>query len=252
MKILHLDIETAPNKVYTWGLWNQNVGINQIVEPGYTMCWAAKWHGERKIYFNSMYNVTYEDMLGEVFTLLNEADAVVHYNGEKFDIPTLNREFVVYNIGVPIPFHQIDLLKVVRKRFKFPSNKLDYVAQALGFDGKVQHKGMALWKECMEGDPRAWKIMERYNKQDVVLLEQVYSHILPWIKVHPNHGLFMDTNSPVCTNCGSSSLVKKGIETTLTMQYQRYSCKDCGTPLRGRTTVLSKEDRPNILTQSKL
>ena len=202
--------------------------------------------------FDSVHNNSPEGMLENVFELLNEADAVVHYNGEKFDIPTLNREFTVYGMGVPDPFHQIDLLKVVRKRFRFPSNKLDYVAQALGFGGKIQHKGMDLWNECMAGDDKAWKIMERYNKQDVKLLEDVYNHVLPWIKAHPNHALFMDTDRPVCTNCGSAHIVKKGVETTLTQKYQRYRCEDCGTPLRGRTTILTKEERPNILTQSKL
>ena len=43
MNILLIDIETAPNKVYTWGLWNQNVSLNQIDEVGYTLCWAATW-----------------------------------------------------------------------------------------------------------------------------------------------------------------------------------------------------------------
>jgi len=252
LKLLHLDIETAPNKVYTWGLWNQNVSINQIVEPGYTLCWAAKWHGKPKIMFDSVHKSTPEDMLDGVFALMDEADAIVHYNGEKFDIPTLNREFTVYGMGVPTPFHQIDLLKVVRKRFRFPSNKLDYVAQALGFGGKVQHKGMDLWNECMAGESKAWKTMEKYNKQDVYLLEDVYNHVLPWITAHPNHALFKDTDRPVCTNCGSDDIVKKGVETTLTMQYQRYRCNVCGTPLRGRSTIVDKDKKSHILTQSKL
>jgi len=252
MKILHLDIETAPNKVYTWGLWNQNVGINQIVEPGYTLCWAAKWHGQREVFFNSVHQSSEKEMLQEIFDLLEEADAVVHYNGEKFDIPTLNKEFAINNMGVPQPFHQIDLLKTSRKRFRFPSNKLDYVAQAFGLGSKVKHKGMELWNQCMEGNASAWKQMERYNKQDVRLLEPLYTTLLPWIKSHPNHALFMETDRPVCPNCGSKHVVKKGTETTKTMSYQRYKCSDCGTPIRGRTNNVSKEKRGHILTQSKL
>lgn len=252
MKILHIDIETAPNKVYTWGLWNQNIAINQIVEPGYTLCWAAKWHGKKEIMFNSIYESSEKEMLEEVHDLLGKADAVTHYNGRKFDIPTLNKEFILNDMPVPDPYHQIDLLHVAKKQFKFPSNKLDYISQALGLGSKTKHMGMDLWKECMAGNDKAWKIMKKYNKQDVILLEKLYDRLLPWIKTHPNHALYSDSNRPVCPNCGSEHVVKKGVETTLTMSYQRYRCGDCGTPLRGRTNILNKYKKKNILTQSKL
>lgn len=252
MKILLLDIETAPNKVYTWGLYNQNVGINQIVEAGYTLCWAAKWLNEDGVMFDSVHKSTEIHMLQGIHNLLADADAVVHYNGSKFDIPTLNKEFVIKGMEVPTPYHQIDLYRVVKQRFKFPSNKLDYVAQALGLGGKVKHKGMDLWNECMQGEEESWQQMEAYNIQDVVLLENLYKRILPWIASHPNHGLHSDEDRPVCPNCGSVHVVKKGIETTKTMQYQRYRCSDCGTPLRGRLSITPKEKRPNILTGSKL
>ena len=99
MKILHLDIETAPNVVYTWGLYNQNISINQIVEPGYTLCWAAKWDDDSQVLFDSVYQSSPKKMLTNMHKLLEKADAVVHYNGKKFDIPTLNREFLLYNLS---------------------------------------------------------------------------------------------------------------------------------------------------------
>lgn len=252
MKILHLDIETAPNVCYTWGLWNQNIGINQIVESGYTLCWAAKWHGERTVEFASIHHDGEHPMLERMHELLSEADAVVHYNGTKFDMPTLNKEFIRYDMNPPAPYHQIDLLKVAKRRFRFTSNKLDYVAQYLGRGSKVKHMGMDLWTACMQGDEKAWRTMKRYNIQDVKLLEEVYNDMLPWIQDHPNHALYNDDSRPQCPNCGSNHVVKKGIETTKTMQYQRYSCVDCGTPIRGRYSVTDTEKRKGILTQSKL
>lgn len=248
MKILLLDIETAPNKVYAWGLFKQNISINQIVEPGYTMCWAAKWLGKREIIYDGLNIATEQEMVEHMWHLLDEADAVVHYNGTKFDMPTLNREFVKLGYEPPSPYHQIDLLRTVRSQFRMTSNKLDYVAQYLGLGQKTAHTGMQLWTDCMNGDEKAWKLMEKYNKQDVKLLEELYKELLPWIKNHPNHGLYMDTKRPVCTNCGSHHVVKKGVEHTLTQSYQRYKCKDCGTPLRGRYAMpQDKEARENIL-----
>lgn len=252
MKLLHFDLETAPNKVYAWGLWKQNIAINQIEEPGYTMCFAAKWEGSKEVIFDSFWKSGFEAMLEHAWELLNEADAVIHYNGKKFDIPVLNWEFVQQDWEPPDPYHQIDLYQVVKQRFRIPSNKLDYVAKMLGFEGKIQHKGMDLWKECMDGNKKSQKEMELYNRQDVILLPKVYKKLLPWIKNHPNHALYMDTDRPVCPNCGSEHVIKKGTETTLTMQYQRYRCADCLTPIRGRSTVTSQEKKSHILTQSKL
>ena len=247
LKILYLDIETAPNRVYCWGLWDQNIGLNQIEEPGYTLSWSAKWHDGKQMFFDSLQHSSMEDMVAGIHALLEEADAVVHYNGTKFDIPTLNKEFILLGLDPPASYKEIDLLKVARARFKFPSNKLDYVAQALGLGKKTQHKGMALWKGCMENDPASWKTMEKYNKQDVVLLEKVYKRMLPWIKNHPNYGLYVDTDRPVCRNCGSPKVTKKGIEYTQVGQYQRYKCSKCGMHIRGSTLLNSAEDRKKLL-----
>lgn len=170
MRLLHIDIETAPNKAYVWGLWNQNVGINQIVEPGYTLCWAAKWHGKKEVMFDSVQESGAKAMIKRVHALLNEADVVCHYNGQKFDVPTLQGEFLQSDLPPPDPFKQLDLLRTARKEFRFPSNKLDYISQQLGIGSKVSHKGMELWRDCMDGCPKAWRVMKRYNVQDVRLL----------------------------------------------------------------------------------
>lgn len=247
MKVLLIDIETAPNKVYTWGLFNQNVSIDQIVEPGYTLCWAAKWLDSKEIMFSSVYGDGPELMIDKVYQLLDEADIVVHYNGTKFDIPTLNKEFLLYSMWPPSPVLEIDLLKTARKRFRLASNKLSYVARTLGLGDKVKHKGMALWNECMEGDPEAWETMKRYNKQDVVLLQDVYGRLLPWIPNHPNHAHFVSPDAPVCPNCGSYHVQKRGTYYTKTMKYQRYHCQNCGAWSRGRTTTSEKKDKQNTL-----
>jgi len=225
MKILHTDIETYPNKAYVWGLWKQNIAINQIVEAGYTACWAAKWHGSDEIFFDAEWRN--KNFIKEIHTLLDEADVVVHYNGKKFDIPMLNREFITHDLPPPAPYKEIDLLQVARK-FRFPSKKLDYVAQELNIGQKVQHAGMPLWTGCMAGDKDSQKIMEVYNLEDVELLERLYEKLLPWITQHPNHGLFTDGSDHVCPNCGSHNIVKRGYRDTRVGRYQRYRCNGCG------------------------
>lgn len=231
MKTLLLDIETAPNLVHVWGLWNQNVGVPQIIGAGYVMCWAAKWYGSDDIMFASCHRKKPLTMLRGIHNLLDDADAVVHYNGTKFDIPTLNKEFLLYGLPPPAPYKQIDLLKTARTQFKFPTNKLDYVARALKVGQKTSHIGHELWIRCMNGDPEAWKTMEEYNRNDVLILEKVYDELKPWIKDHANLSLYKE--ELVCPNCGSHSYQRRGFAYTKTAKYARFQCTSCGNWFRG-------------------
>jgi RNase P subunit RPR2 len=233
--------------VFAWGLWKQDIHIDNIVEPGYTLCFAAKWHGEKEMIYKSVHHDGDEVMIQTAYDLINQADAVVHYNGTKFDMPILNQEFLAYGLDPPSPVHQIDLLKTAKRQFRLPSNKLDYVARFLGLQGKIKHKGMQLWLECMEGNESAWNTMRRYNIQDVRLLERVYKTLMPWIKDHPNMGLYNQKDRPVCTNCGSHHLQRRGQERTKTQVYQRFQCTDCGKWQRGRLNDTPQQQKANTL-----
>jgi len=231
MRILFLDIETAPNLAHVWALWDQNVALSQLMESGYTLCWAAKFLGEEKIYSSSRETRTEEDMLLGIHALLNEADAVVHFNGKRFDIPTLNKDFLENDFPPPSPYKQIDLWQTVKTEFKFPSNKLEYVCKALGVGQKIKTIGHELWVRCMAGDPEAWTMMIEYNINDVLILEEVYYKLLPWIKGHASYSMYSE-GAMVCPNCGSSHYQKRGFTYTLASKYQRMQCSDCGTWFR--------------------
>ena len=241
MKILLLDIETAPNTAHIWGLFKQNISINQIMESSYVLCWAAKWYKDDEVMFSGINTVRPKSMLNRIYKLLNDADAVIHYNGTKFDIPTLNKEFLLYGMTPPAPYKQIDLLKVAKGQFRFPSNKLDYVAQALGIGKKTKHIGHELWIQCMAKDKAAWEMMEEYNKNDVILLEQVYDKLKPWVKGHANHGVY--ESGLCCTNCGSINYKRSGWAYTQSNKYQRYCCKDCGTWFKAPVVNLAGEPK---------
>lgn len=226
MKILLLDIETAPNVVHVWGLFKQNIAINQIMDSGYVLCYSAKWYNEEKVFYDSVFHSGRDKMLTGIHALMDEADAIIHYNGTKFDIPTLNKEFLLAGISPPSPAKQIDLLRTARSQFRFPSNKLDYVAQSLGIVGKTTHKGHGLWIGCMNGSPEDWAIMKEYNINDVRILEDVYNKLKPWIKNHANHGLFAELGL-VCPNCGGNHYQSRGYAYTHAGKYRRYQCQGC-------------------------
>jgi len=246
IKVLLIDIETAPAQAYIWDLRTRYVPADRIVEPGYTLCFAAKWEGQREVMFHSLWTDGEKKMIKAAHKLMDEADVIVHYNGNKFDTPHLQRDFLAHGLGPTSPATAIDLFRTVKSEFKFMSSGLNYVSKALGIGSKTKHKGMELWTEVMDGDEKAQRIMERYNKQDVRLLERLYKALQPWIKNHPNRGLWMEPGeNPYCPSCGSQKLRFKGYKRTLTLQYKQYHCKNCGAYPRARFS--EKPTRHDIL-----
>lgn len=225
-RILFLDIETAPNVAFVWGLFDQNISHNQVKASSYVLCWAAKWEGRSAMQFDSVHRSSKVVMLKRIHALLDAADIVVHYNGNKFDTPTLNKEFVKAGLLPPSPYKQIDLLRICRQVFRFESNKLDSITQSLAIGRKFKHHGFELWTDCMDGKASAWRIMERYNKQDVALLEKVYHRLLPWITRHPS--LRVAIAKLVCPKCSSSKTQRRGEAITSTALFYRYQCMKCG------------------------
>lgn len=248
MKLLVADIETAPITAHAWGLFKQNIGLNQIIDTGRVMCFSARWLGtKQKPIFFSEFHHDHKKMIVEAYKLLNEADAVITYNGESFDLPTLNREFLKYKFNPPAPYLSIDLLRTMRKRFRFASNKQAHIASELDLTRKIQTRGHELWIDCMNGDPKAWEEMRRYNLGDIKTLEEMYYAILPWIETHPNTALFENPDGkPTCTHCGSKDVQKRGLHRTRAHIYQRYQCTNCGSWLRGRYTL--SKNRKDVLT----
>jgi hypothetical protein len=224
-KILLLDIETSPNLVYTWGLWNQNIGLNQIEETSKVICFSAKWLGSprKDVMFHSVRD-GHDVMIKAAWDLLDQADAVEHYNGTSFDMPHLNREFLELGLGPPKPYQNIDLYRVIKK-FKFQSRKLEHVSTQLGFEGKVKHEGFGLWRKCLQGDDKAWREMKKYNIGDVLLMEDVHEILLPWIPNMPNHRLYNPDAG--CTRCGSTHMQRRGVRRTAISVFQVFQCQEC-------------------------
>lgn len=227
MKKLIVDIETSPNLADVWGLFNQNVGLSQLRDTTRMISFAAKWHKDPEIIFSSDFHNGRKEMVLSIHDLLSEADVAIHYNGMGFDEKHINRE-ILLEMGRPAaPWQSVDLLRVVKKKFRFSSNKLAHIAAQLGVENKEGHEGHTLWVKCMAGDREAWDKMRSYNRQDVVVTEQVYDKLLPWIDGHPNVNLY-EGEDGLCPTCGSINIQKRGFTYTGISKFQRFQCTDCG------------------------
>lgn len=231
MKILLLDIERAPVLATIWSLFDLRVSTDQIIGDSYVLTWAAKWVGQKAIMDGSLLRDGNRGMLKAVRALIDEADAVVTWNGNNFDLKVLHKEFLLLGLKPPAPIKSIDLLPISRGKFYFTSHKMDYVAQQLGVGRKLPHEGHQMWLDCMERKPEAFEKMLRYNRHDVVLLAGIYEKFLPWIPHHPNHSLYNDRKC--CPNCGSENFVRNGFYYSTVTKCPKYICRACGKYFRG-------------------
>ena len=255
-KVLILDIETAPIMAYVWGLWKQNVYINQIHSDWFIFTWAAKWLFEEKTYSGKLTSkeaIAHDDkrIMQSLWAMLNEADIVITHNGDKFDIPKINTRFLMHGMNPPMPYLTIDTLKVVKGQFKFSSNKQELLNITLGSDRKVDTGGFELWEKCYKGDKESLNLMEEYNIGDIISLESNYLKLRPFIKPHPNMGLFILDGHERCPSCGSDDLQAHGKDYLTTVNiFEALRCNNCGAIGRRRKSKLTVNERRNVLSSS--
>lgn len=244
MKVLTLDIETSPLVCYTWGLKNQFIGINQIIEPTRILCFAAKWLDEKRVQFYSEWTTGKQEMLDAAHSLVSEADVIVGYNHRSFDMKHFTREFMEAHMAPPPPVPTVDLFRESLQAY-FPSHKLDYVSQALGLEGKLGHTGFQMWTDVLNGDEKARRLFERYCKQDVVLTEKLYLEMLPYLKTQPIAALYTDDDADIvaCPKCGTETLQRRGFAFTRMGKFVRYQCTDCGSWSRGKKNLKAVDVR---------
>lgn len=251
-KILILDIETSPMKAYIWARWKQNIYLEQTISEWFMICWSAKWLGSPEVESQCLTpkEIINEDdyrIVLDLWKLLDIADIVIAHNGSHFDIPKINSRFIIHNLPPTTPYKQIDTKDVAKKHFGFSSNKLDALATYFGIENKDE-TDFELWAKCLEGDQESLNYMSKYCSKDVLILEQVYLRLRPYIRNHPNIGLYMESSNPVCTTCGSSNIQDINEEVVMsTTKYKLVRCKDCGAISRYRVNNYPKDKKNKLL-----
>ena len=225
IKLLTLDIETAPAQVVVWDLKADWVNPGNILKPRRMICLAAKWLGEPEMIFLSEWDDGHEGMVRKIYELINEADGIITYNGQGFDMPMLHTEFILAGFPPPAPYANIDLMRACKRRFRFMSNSLDFITGQLHIGRKGDSGGMKTWLAMERGDEAARERCRIYNEMDVELTELLYLKLRPWIPNHPSRAIVdADDGCPVC----SGLLRPRGFSFTKTGKYRRFCCDDCG------------------------
>lgn len=250
LNILVFDIETSPEANWTWGRYKVNTLAN--LRPQYMLSFVYTWYGTGEYHFvgqnkdpkyipDHPYRKPRKNqdrwVVAQLWHLMGMADIVVAHNGNQFDVPFQQGREMYYHVAPPPPHASIDTLATVKKHARFTSNRLNDLSQHLLNESKVSHYGIDTWFGCMFGDPGMWEMMEEYNLQDVRLLEELYTLLIPWIKRRknlslPNTNDYTNGRPTICPapGCGGTRLIIRGHlpPTTAGMVYRRFQCKKCG------------------------
>lgn len=252
-KILILDIETSPTEAYVWRMWKENISHKQVISNWFILSWSAKWLFDTEIHSDKVTPIEAIEendyrIMQSMWDMIDEADIIIAHNAKKFDMSRLKTRAMFHGLNPTSPIQIIDTLEVARREGDFPHNSLDGLASFFGIENKVK-VDFELWRKCKMGDKKALIEMENYNQKDVIILEQVYLCLRPYITRHPNLGLYTSMNTPVCPNCGSEDIKDaegKHYYTPMN-KYKVMRCQDCGAANPVRKSSLTKEDRENLI-----
>jgi hypothetical protein len=248
-RVLVWDIETRPPISMHWGTRDQYISPEQMFDMGGMIAWSAQWLGETKVRFMSDHHDGHEDMVRGLHALLSACDVSVGFNHERFDHPHHSTEMELLDLPALPPIPTVDLLKVVRKNFRLPHNKLSAVAKHFGLADKMSNDGWQLWRCCITdtdgrpylapvpkggGCPTHWKQMRKYAVTDTRVTTELYHHLVAggWIKRHPHAALF---GAPLdgCPTCGSTQRTATKPVTLSTGVYPGWRCSSCRSVYRG-------------------
>jgi len=207
-KRLFFDIETSPNIGFFWQSgYKLSVPYSNIIKERAIICICYKWADENKVYSLTWdENQDDKEMLEQFMAVANEASELVGHNSDKFDLPWIRTRCLFHRIPVFPTYTTIDTLKHARSRFRFNSNRLDYIAQFLNVGEKLE-TGFDLWKDIvLKKDKKALKQMVDYCKNDVGILEKVYNEIANYVPHKVHYGVAQTDDKCSCPECGSTDM----------------------------------------------
>ena len=252
-KLLYFDIETAPMKAWVWHTGKNYIRPEDVEQDWFVISWAAKWVCDNVVFSDVL---TPEEALNQddkrickrMWELFDTADVVLGHNSRKFDVRRMNWRFIIHKFSPPSPYKIIDTLTESRKISAASSHKLDQLAKKTGINGGKTDTDFGLWKECVRGNGDALKKMVEYNEHDILIGEEWYFVIRPWMKAHPNMGLYYDTNELRCRNCGNTDVkISNKPYHTPANSYKSWRCGECGAVGRTNTAVIDIEKRRSLM-----
>lgn len=249
-KTLGIDLEVTGALGWTYDVYKG--GMHEVEFDPMIMCFSYGWYDRTKPLnkrrgkiHHERVDITFNDivlnggikarnkemeLVRKAWKLLDEADEVMAFNGDRFDDKVLIAAFMRFRLGMPSPYVTIDPFKM-SKAGKFAQHSLSGLCRALGIPGKAAITHSSLWRDFIAGDKKAKKLMRIYNDVDVKRMYDVFEIIFPYAKQKPKLNLSAYRNGAFCCNwCGAGvdKLKFKANRVYGTGTYRQYLCMGCG------------------------
>ena len=228
---LFFDIETSPNIGLFWEAgYKKNIDVSNIIQERAIICICYKWEEEKDVYYLTWDSKQNDKrMLQQFIEVANSANELVGHNGDKFDLAWIRTRCLFHGIEMFPDYVTIDTLKIARQKFRFNSNRLNYIADFLGIGQKIKTE-YSLWKDILlHKDKEAMAKMIKYCQKDVVLLEKVYKALSIHIKPKTHYGVIFGEDRGTCPECGSDELkINQRIVLASGLKKLRFRCNTCG------------------------
>lgn len=231
IKRLFIDLETSPYLAYVWRTGKQFVNhdlLHNTPKCGAIICACWKFEGGKMNHFE-WNKGNDKQLVKNLIPVLHEADEIIAQNGDRFDIPYINTRIMLHGLGPQPVWKTVDTLVIARRRFKFPSNRLDALGKFMFGEGKIR-VDFQLWRDIIEDNcEKAMSKMVKYCKKDVVLLERVWAEMQMFHGNKTHAGVLNGWDKTSCPHCSCTETAKRKEKITAagTPQVQ-LQCKKCG------------------------
>jgi len=207
-KRLFYDIETSPNIGFFWGAgYKLNISHNNIIKERAIICICYKWEGQDTVHSLEWKEGCDKALLSHFMTVAKTADELVAHNGDRFDEKWIRTRCLIHSIDCPPKLNSFDTLKKARTHFRFNSNRLDYLGK-LFFDEGKSPVGFDDWVQItLHNDKDAMDKMVEYCKKDVILLEDVFHKLQPYVNHNTHAGAHTGYGRFSCPSCGSEETI---------------------------------------------
>ncbi len=210
----------------------ESTGLNATF--GTILCIGYKWSHKPKVHIPTILDYSKQDFLDDKGLVkafaaeYEKADFAVGHYASRFDIPMIQSKLLRYGLPPLAPVPLVDTWRVARDTFKFHSNRLATIEGFLGLPHSKTPISFDDWLQAAHGSRKALKQVVEHCRQDILVLEDAFHRMRPWMKNEPNRHLFVSGDQSACISCGSSNLQNRGYAITRTRKYQRHQCTECG------------------------
>ena len=230
IKRMFFDIETSFVQGWFWRAgWKERIGTHQIIENSKIICICYKWQYEDVVH-SLTWDKKQDDkaMLHKFVKVLGEADEAIGHNIDRFDIPIIRTRCIKQDVLMFPTYRTLDTLKKAKHYFRFEANNLNYIGEFLKV-GQKTPTTHELWEKVIYNkDKNALAEMVEYCQHDVVLNEDVFTAMMPYIDHNTNFAVQKGQDKWHCPECSGGNVTLSHTDTTPMGYIKRHmKCRDC-------------------------